>query len=142
MSSFKNFSSMLNDLQQQADGRGTLDGSAIEDFLSIAGYEEPAGGGGGGGGGDFSTAEVTIIGYEDVVGFTTPRMPILTDDGIILETIQREATATYTIALYKGSAICILGWNELMASSGSVEEDEDENMVVTGDCSLTVKPVD
>ena len=53
MSSFKNFSSMLNDLQRQADGRGTLDGSAIEDFLSIAGYEDPAGGGGG-------SVEVTV----------------------------------------------------------------------------------
>lgn len=58
MSSFKNFSSMLNDLQRQADGRGTLDGSAIEDFLSIAGYEQE--GGGGGGGGDYKTVKVSL----------------------------------------------------------------------------------
>ena len=43
MSSFKNFASMLSDLQQQADGRGTIAGSPIEDFLSIAGYETPGG---------------------------------------------------------------------------------------------------
>ena len=46
MSSFKNFASMLSDLQQQADGRGTIAGSPIEDFLSIAGYGDGGGGGG------------------------------------------------------------------------------------------------
>ena len=51
MSSFKNFASMLSGLQQQADGRGTIAGSPIEDFLSIAGYGDGGGGGGGGGGG-------------------------------------------------------------------------------------------
>ena len=63
MSSFKNFSSMLNDLQRQADGRGTLDGSAIEDFLSIAGYEDPNGGGGGGES-DYRIIPLTIINGE------------------------------------------------------------------------------
>ena len=48
MSSFKNFAPMLSSLQDQADGKGTIAGSALEDFLSIAGYETPGGGGGGG----------------------------------------------------------------------------------------------
>lgn len=49
MSSFKNFAPMLSNLQRQADGRGTLEGSSIDDFLSIAGYGDGGGGGGGGG---------------------------------------------------------------------------------------------
>ena len=48
MSSFKNFAPMLSSLQDQADGKGTIAGSALEDFLSIAGYETPGGSGGGG----------------------------------------------------------------------------------------------
>lgn len=48
MSSFKNFASMLDGLQKQAEGTRTIAGSSIEDFLSIAGYEDYEGGGGGG----------------------------------------------------------------------------------------------
>lgn len=50
---------MLTSLQAQADGTGTLDGSAIEDFLSIAGYETP-GGGGGGGGNEYTVRHVIL----------------------------------------------------------------------------------
>lgn len=49
MSSFKKADGIIDSIQKQATGLRTLDGSAIEDFLSIAGYEKTAGGGGGGG---------------------------------------------------------------------------------------------
>lgn len=48
MSSFKKADGIIDGIQKQATGLRTLDGSAIEDFLSIAGYEKSAGGGGGG----------------------------------------------------------------------------------------------
>lgn len=48
MSSFKKADGIIDSIQKQAAGLRTLDGSAIEDFLSIAGYEDPARGGGGG----------------------------------------------------------------------------------------------
>lgn len=48
MSSFKKVDGMIDSIQKQATGLRTLDGSAIEDFLSIAGYEKSAGGGEGG----------------------------------------------------------------------------------------------
>lgn len=48
MSSFKKADGIIDSIQKQATGLRTLDGSAIEDFLSIAGYEKSAGGGGGG----------------------------------------------------------------------------------------------
>ena len=35
---------MLSSLQDQADGKGTIAGSSLEDFLSIAGYEKSSGG--------------------------------------------------------------------------------------------------
>lgn len=50
MSSFKNFAPLLSSLQDQADGKGTIAGSPLEDFLSIAGYGDGGGGGGTGGG--------------------------------------------------------------------------------------------
>lgn len=59
MSSFKNFAPLLSSLQDQADGKGTIAGSPLEEFLSIAGYEEP-GGGGGGGGVTFPTVTLTF----------------------------------------------------------------------------------
>lgn len=49
MSSFKKADGIIDSIQKQATGLRTLDGSAIEDFLSIAGYEKSAGGGEGGG---------------------------------------------------------------------------------------------
>lgn len=48
MSSFKKADGIIDSIQKQAAGLRTLDGSAIEDFLSIAGYEDPAEGSGGG----------------------------------------------------------------------------------------------
>lgn len=67
MSSFKNFAPMLSSLQDQADGKGTIAGSPLEDFLSIAGYETPDGRGGGGGGGGipvFWQIDSTTIGVD------------------------------------------------------------------------------
>lgn len=61
MSSFKKADGIIDSIQKQATGLRTLDGSAIEDFLSIAGYEDPQGGGGGGGGGDIGTKWRVVI---------------------------------------------------------------------------------
>lgn len=105
MSSFKNFSSMLNDLQKQADGRGTLDGSAIEDFLSIAGYEEPAGGGGGGG--DFEIVTITLINNSADKYLGVNRLVWVYNDALETESFNVEAgeTVEVQVVLYKGQAV-------------------------------------
>lgn len=130
MSSFKNFSSMLNDLQRQADGRGTLDGSAIEDFLSIAGYEQE-GGGGGGGSSDFSTATVTFnltlpegktLGeWGGLVGFEF-------EDGIEYEVSVTTSATTQPIVLYKG---------EGYISNFYAETTDFDNLIFAGDPTLS-----
>lgn len=140
MSSFKNFAPTLRSLQAQADGTGTIAGSPLEDFLSIAGYETP--GGGGGGSSDFSTAQVTIIGDEGVTGFYTPFMPMLTPDGLnCVGVYQEESEATYSVLLYKGSVSFSVGYSiSVVSTSGAIELDD--YAIVTGDCSITVRPLD
>lgn len=131
MSSFKNFSSMLNDLQRQADGRGTLDGSAIEDFLSIAGYKE-CGGGGGGGGGDFTTAEVTL---KTESGPASVFVPYANADFASAQ-YSLESETTLTVILYKGVAEIWSADVEVysVSENGTID---DGIAYITGDCTVT-----
>lgn len=139
MSSFKNFSSMLNDLQQQADGRGTLDGSAIEDFLSIAGYEQEGGGGGGGGGGDFSTATVTITNdSESPVTITNFPCISLDENFDSSAFIGAGTTNTYEAVLYKGSSENAQYADEgTVAVTGDIVYD-DGYFTITGAGTITI----
>lgn len=127
MSSFKNFAPMLSSLQDQADGKGTIAGSAIEDFLSIAGYENP-----GGGGGDFSTAEVTVNNSIGGILITVPAIyneiavPFITD------------APSFTVILYKGTAV--MGGNPSIGSVGGdiTYVEDDDIYLITGDCTITL----
>ena len=67
MSSFKKADGIIDSIQKQASGLRTLDGSAIEDFLSIAGYEKSAGGGSGG---DPNFVNILITYDSDTETFT------------------------------------------------------------------------
>ena len=145
MSSFKNFASMLNDLQQQADGRGTLDGSAIEDFLSIAGYEDPNGGGGGDS--DFTIARVTIA--DSTTGYVTEdySMPVVIDDELYgpaavytMFPLARDEESVVEVPLYKGKLIIFSLENENPVYSGDAVYNEDTyETTITGDCVLLGK---
>ena len=81
MSSFKKADGIIDSIQKQATGLRTLDGSAIEDFLSIAGYEKSAGGGGG-----FAhytdTGGTLDCSYNDIVAdITAGRLPYISNSG-------------------------------------------------------------
>ena len=136
MSSFKNFSSMLNDLQRQADGRGTLDGSASEDFLSIAGYEDPAGGGGG----DFTIAEVSLIVEE---GATVDIFCAMVDEDRTISESEYTEAGTYTInaVLYKGAALVVMiTMDDIEVDDGVKYDDDTGEYSIDGDGTITVKP--
>lgn len=143
MSSFKNFASMLSDLQQQADGRGTIAGSPIEDFLSIAGYETP----GGGGGGDITTASVTLDASAcDPENAYSLYGANLYDDGEYTYA-EGEAfvfggqTATMDFILYKGEAVVYPGSQEvfvIVSVTGDITLDDDGIAHVAGDGTIVV----
>ena len=138
MSSFKNFSSMLNDLQQQADGRGTLDGSAIEDFLSIAGYKMPAGGGGGGGDSDFSLAKVAITNDTDKHFLLS--LPNVYE-GVMYGYIDSDDIdgSDIDVVLYKGE-FTLYNTSEYaleFAVTGDIEMGED-SPIIKGDGTITI----
>lgn len=137
MSSFKNFSSMLNDLQRQADGRGTLDGSAIEDFLSIAGYKECGGGGGGGGGGDFSTAIVAIT-NDSGSSFVIPCACLIGGDMVYSIDSDDMDGSDFEIVLYKGEAYLSLS-NTLFATVTGDITFEVGGIVVSGNGTITIE---
>ena len=139
MSSFKNFAPTLTSLQAQADGTGTIAGSPLEDFLSIAGYETP--GGGGGGSSDFSTATFTIIGGS--TNATVPMCVDLTGQGApfdyALQSIAMTCEeGTYTIALYKGAALVEITSEGEITLNGDIQEVGAPIYAITGDCTITV----
>ena len=124
MSSFKNFAPMLTSLQAQADGTGTLDGSAIEDFLSIAGYETP--GGGGGGSSDLTIANVTITCES---GFTSADLFVVYVYEDLLNSefiLTQEGDYDLGIVLYKGFTSAAL-------TDGNGDPYDKTKVSVTGD---------
>ena len=137
MSSFKNFAPLLSSLQDQADGKGTIAGSALEDFLSIAGYETP-GGGGGGGDSDFSTAEVTLTSecHSDVA----LSIPICDDEyGVsVRTTVIYQFSDTLIVPLYKGKADVWIDENDaLPVVTGDITGSEGY-YTVTGNGTITL----
>lgn len=128
---------MLTSLQAQADGTGTIAGSAIEDFLSIAGYETP-GGGGGGGSSDFSTALVTIT-FEGE--FCPLQGCYATSDDFAdsypSATFQSGDTAA--IILYKGKCVTFVNMGTVTDTTGDIEYDSDLNAyIISGDGSIAI----
>lgn len=154
MSSFKNFAPMLSSLQDQADGKGTIAGSPLEDFLSIAGYEDPAGGGGGG---DFKTAVVTLTTEKlyctcDFYGYDNDNnsiaLGILDDTTQYLNYKQWDADAltdgvTANITIFS-EAVWFYPYYDLdnpegLTLTGDASWDAEKGMVkVTGDCTIHV----
>lgn len=132
MSSFKNFASMLNDLQTQADGTGTIEGSPIEDFLSIAGYETP--GGGGGGDSDYSTAEVTLVKGDNDIEVIIPCVSPFGD--YAAGTVHLASDETATAILYKGAAEVWSADANVVAVTGDATLD-DGIATIAGDCTIT-----
>lgn len=144
MSSFKNFAPMLSSLQDQADGKGTIAGSPLEDFLSIAGYETP---GGGGGSSDFITAEVTLD--NGVIGASLTNIPyFVLDDEVASDyyewDTQIATSDTYNVVLYKGVTYAWLSDEQSavqnVSVTGSIEYDSEEFMfTIKGDGTITLK---
>lgn len=152
MSSFKKVDGMIDSIQKQAVGAKTLDGSAIEDFLSIAGYEDPAGDGGGGGGdSDFKSVKMTLV-NESAGEFTITGpfgleagqmgegSPIMSYPEVIMSSNYNETVA---VAIYKdGSAL--VGFFSgtpvtVVATTGDIVYDSENGFArVTGDCTLTI----
>ena len=97
---------------------------------------------GGGGSSDFSTAEVTIIGYNDNMGFLPPSFPYVADNNtIVTMPAQEENSHTYTVVLYKGSAWGVIRGADIKAMTGGIElSQDDEFLIVTGDGTLTIEP--
>lgn len=149
MSSFKNFAPTLTSLQAQADGTGTIAGSPLEDFLSIAGYETPAGGGGGGG--DYSLGAVQIVnnsenngynlggGFQYEAGELGEGSPACVYTGLNSEP---QTTVEGNLILYKGTAYCrFVGGTPSFTLSGDIEEAFEgipDVLLVTGDGTITI----
>lgn len=136
MSSFKKVDGMINSIQKQATGLRTLDGSAIEDFLSIAGYEDPAGGGGGGG--DLSIANLTLINNRSEAVSCTICQCDEEYGTTIYGGIEANGTAELLIPLYKGKADIIFSNTSLTFVLDGDITGEAGYYTATGDCSITV----
>ncbi len=132
MSSFKNFAPLLTSLQAQADGTGTIAGSPLEDFLSIAGYETP----GGGGGGDFSAATVEIT--NSTGSKIDVAIPVCDEEAgtLVRLTLAASYSGTLVIPLYKGMADLWID-SASVTLTGDIEEIGGE-IVVTGDGTITI----
>lgn len=150
MSSFKNFAPTLTSLQAQADGTGTIAGSPIEDFLSIAGYETP--GGGGGGESDLTTATLTMITDPDHSGsswridtlcFISDAIGDYPDCTMVTTAYSEDGGADFKIPLYKG--VCLIDLTAIIVSDTPVITGDAEIAVIegttwlkiTGDCTIT-----
>ena len=136
MSSFKNFAPTLRSLQAQADGTGTIAGSPLEDFLSIAGYETP--GGGGGGSSDFSTATVTITNTAEQ--YYTIVCPNIYDGKMYSDINKGDLPDDFEIVLYKGQCrLIVSGYDEAtLAVTGNIEAELGGSALITGNGTITI----
>ena len=98
---------------------------------------------GGGGGGDFSTAEVTInIADGGIPPFPVAGMPRVEADCISSKVQMQETTsATYAVPLYKGKIVTALLFLDIVAYTGNITFGDDV-FTITGDCTITVRPLD
>ena len=97
---------------------------------------------GGGGSSDYSTAELTVIGYNGLTYFQPPIFPCLVNN--VLKTsllVEQELNEqSYTVPLYKGTAVG-LTMVSVMAVSGSVTFDSTTGEItITGNGTITVRP--
>lgn len=141
MSSFKKADGIIDSIQKQATGLRTLDGSAIEDFLSIAGYEDPQGGGGGSS--DFSTASVTVVNNtEGTVMLYIPFYFDGEDSGTNAEFgVNGGETSVASAIMYKGTSFASLYTDDTVTASGDIEahsEGENYYFMITGDGTITI----
>lgn len=99
--------------------------------------------GGGGGSSDFSTAEVTINSADGVnPPIAVAGMPRVEADCISSEVQMQETTsATYVVPLYKGKIVTVLLYLDIVSYTGNITFDE-EVFTITGDCTITVRPLD
>lgn len=118
--------------------------TTMEYFDNLLGEQLTDGGGSGGGSSDFSTAKVTIIGHNDARGFLPPSFPYVADNNTsVTMGVQEENSHIYTVVLYKGSAWGVVRGADTIAMTGGVELSQDEeHLTVTGDGTLTIKPID
>ena len=101
-------------------------------------------GGGGGGSSDFSAANVTMIGG---VSLTASRIMLAEETGApydFLTALSGEPfydDTTIATALYKGRAIITvapLQFGKTITVSGNIELLEDNDYIITGDCTITI----
>ena len=129
------------------------------DILSAAkmnALEQAVASGGGGGSSDFSTAEVTIINsasdYRVVLIATVQEAfpPFVPSDLVASSvTLAGDETAVFTMPLYKGLGVITKGntgdtfygdtiATTLAVTSGSATVDDNDDIQVTGDCTITI----
>lgn len=97
----------------------------------------------GGGSSDLSTAQVTIIAdSSDTTNDSLELSNVLwSDEGVILPvaTVNAESTV-YTVVLYRNHMLLNEDDIEVIKSTtGAIEEVEEGQYAITGDCSITVK---
>ena len=96
----------------------------------------------GGVGGDLSLAEVTLIGNFVATNTVTLLCASIEEDSISVPSVSIDGGTTTVIKciLYKGQAVISCDGGEITASSGNVTVDPDntEEAIITGDCSLTI----
>ncbi len=102
-----------------------------------------AGGGGDSGSSDFSTAEVTLVGYDvagDVYLSVTNAGP--PDVSFVQASYTFARAQNFVAILYKGAAVGMLAnaaRDEIEHISGNAEDVGNGYFMVTGDCTITIK---
>lgn len=158
MSSFKKADGIIDSIQKQATGLRTLDGSAIEDFLSIAGYEDPQGGGGDSGvlSEIFPVcAKVTFVVSGVEVGHFPTFTNVGTSTGVLLVsyddeygwlfstdefTVNNGTSEYYLVTLSESGELDYdkSSWDVSVSGGAELGEDEENAWVmVSGDCTIT-----
>lgn len=93
--------------------------------------------GGGGGSSDFSTAEVTIVNASGV-GLDA-YVASVNDNGIPQGVIVVPTSgATTTAILYQGSGYLYSPANPVTSVTGDGQLGDDEDAIITGDCTITI----
>lgn len=108
----------------------------MHNFLALAGL----GGSGGGGSSDWSTCTMTIVSNESNCIVDIPSVDV-ENNCITLYEDEPSAGTTLVLPLYKGKLIVpevVDFWTDTATFSGAAEVDDNNNLVITGDCSVTM----
>lgn len=102
-------------------------------ILALAQYVS----GGGGGGGDFTIAEVTIV--NNTGGFVILNAPVVSAEYRMsaFQLGTADASATYTVAMYMGTASAAFDAATFSVSATGDAEIAAQSIIITGDCTLT-----